>query len=259
MCRLNRHHCFNVLYAFIVFRDPTNRDYALPFYIFYVTRSIYIHLFIFSLCLTLSGRSLSRSFLRGCAYLRLTILLIILGAQQYKQEQVVAYTEKSQVKHETRHIQLVREYGFHPRTKASVSDGGLLPRKFEPFPEDMYGRPLEEIDTFIYEEVRWWFVECLSIILVTYIQCLCLFPSRIEFVFPTVCFMFYAFIMKLMRIFFFSLLFSSHLSIPLVSAFSFSLSPFLSPIHIGWILLPIAAHHSDILCGIETLSKELHS
>lgn len=232
---------------------------ALPFYIFYVTRSIYIHLFIFSLCLTLSGRSLSRSFLRGCAYLRLTILLIILGAQQYKQEQVVAYTEKSQVKHETRHIQLVREYGFHPRTKASVSDGGLLPRKFEPFPEDMYGRPLEEIDTFIYEEVRWWFVECLSIILVTYIQCLCLFPSRIEFVFPTVCFMFYAFIMKLMRIFFFSLLFSSHLSIPLVSAFSFSLSPFLSPIHIGWILLPIAAHHSDILCGIETLSKELHS
>lgn len=66
----------------------------------------------------------------------------------------MAYTEKSQVKHENRHIQLVREYGFHPRTKASVSDGALLPRKFEPFPENMYGRPLEEIDTFIYEEVR---------------------------------------------------------------------------------------------------------
>lgn len=66
---------------------------------------------------------------------------------------VVAYTEKSQVKHETRHIQLVREYGFHPRTKASVGDGSLLPKKFEPFPENMYGRPLEEIDTFIYEEV----------------------------------------------------------------------------------------------------------
>lgn len=43
-------------------------------------------------------------------------------------EQVVAYTEKSQVKHENRHIQLVREYGFHPRTKASVSDGAVLPR-----------------------------------------------------------------------------------------------------------------------------------
>lgn len=77
-------------------------------------------------------------------------LMIILGAY----EQVVEYTEKSQVKHENRHIQLVREYGFHPRTKASVSDGGVLPRKFEPFPENMYGRPLEEIDTFIYEEVR---------------------------------------------------------------------------------------------------------
>lgn len=76
-------------------------------------------------------------------------LIYILGAP----EQVVAYTEKSQVKHETRHIQLVREYGFHPRTKASVSDGAVLPRKFEPFPRNMYGRPLEEIDTFIYEEV----------------------------------------------------------------------------------------------------------
>lgn len=29
----------------------------------------------------------------------------------------------------------------------------MLPRKFEPFPEHMYGKPLEEIDTFIYEEV----------------------------------------------------------------------------------------------------------
>ncbi|XP_051859444.1 sodium channel protein 60E isoform X3 [Drosophila albomicans] len=67
-------------------------------------------------------------------------------------QQVVAYTQKSQVKHENRHIQLVREYGFHPRTKASVEDGDVLPRKFEPFPEHMYGKPLEEIDTFIYEE-----------------------------------------------------------------------------------------------------------
>jgi hypothetical protein len=34
-----------------------------------------------------------------------------------------------------------------------VVDGAVLPRKFEPFPEEMYGRPLEEIDNFIYEEV----------------------------------------------------------------------------------------------------------
>lgn len=68
-------------------------------------------------------------------------------------QQVVAYTQKSQIKHENRHIQLVREYGFHPRTKATVEDGDVLPKKFEPFPENMYGKPLEEIDNFIYEEV----------------------------------------------------------------------------------------------------------
>ncbi|CAD7014765.1 unnamed protein product [Ceratitis capitata] len=67
-------------------------------------------------------------------------------------QQVVAYTQKSQIKHENRHIQLVREYGFHPRTKATVEDGDVLPKKFEPFPENMYGKPLEEIDNFIYEE-----------------------------------------------------------------------------------------------------------
>jgi hypothetical protein len=65
----------------------------------------------------------------------------------------VAYTEKSQEKSESRHVQLVREYGFHPRSKVQVEDGSLLPRKFEPFPSHMYGKPLEEIDQFIYEEV----------------------------------------------------------------------------------------------------------
>lgn len=66
---------------------------------------------------------------------------------------MVEYTEKSQDKHESRHIQMVREYGFNPRSKVSVEDGAMLPRKFEPFPADMYGKPLEEIDNFIYEEV----------------------------------------------------------------------------------------------------------
>lgn len=70
-----------------------------------------------------------------------------------QQVQVVAYTEKSQDKHESRHVQLVKEYGFHPRSKVQVEDGSLLPKKFEPFPSNMYGRPLEEIDNFIYEEV----------------------------------------------------------------------------------------------------------
>ncbi|XP_034479991.1 sodium channel protein 60E-like, partial [Drosophila innubila] len=82
-------------------------------------------------------------------------------ANKVAKQQVVAYTQKSQVKHENRHIQLVREYGFHPRTKASVEDGDVLPRKFEPFPEHMYGKPLEEIDTFIYEEVSRRFFICI--------------------------------------------------------------------------------------------------
>ncbi len=68
-------------------------------------------------------------------------------------QQVVEYTEKSQDKHECRNVQLVREYGFHPRSKVQVQDGDMLPRKFEPFPQTMYGRPLEEIDNFIYEDV----------------------------------------------------------------------------------------------------------
>lgn len=68
-------------------------------------------------------------------------------------QQVVEYTEHSQDKQESRHIQMVREYGFNPRSKVSVEDGAMLPKKFEPFPADMYGKPLEEIDNFIYEEV----------------------------------------------------------------------------------------------------------
>jgi hypothetical protein len=81
------------------------------------------------------------------------LLLRLLAGKPDKQVQVVEYTEKSQDKNESRHVQLVREYGFHPRSKVQVEDGSVLPRKFEPFPEDMYGRPLEEIDHFIYEEV----------------------------------------------------------------------------------------------------------
>ena len=53
---------------------------------------------------------------------------------------------------------MVREYGFHPRSKVSVEDGALLPKKFEPFPQNMYGKPLEEIDNFIYEEVSGKFI-----------------------------------------------------------------------------------------------------
>lgn len=56
-------------------------------------------------------------------------------------------------RNESRQIQLIREYGFNPRSKVQVEDGDVLPKKFEPFPNELLGRPLEEIDQFIYEEV----------------------------------------------------------------------------------------------------------
>lgn len=67
--------------------------------------------------------------------------------------QVRPFTRESLDKHESKTHQLVRDYGFQPRRKLSVEDGSVLPGKFEPFPARLYGRPLEEIDNFIYDEV----------------------------------------------------------------------------------------------------------
>lgn len=64
---------------------------------------------------------------------------------------VKPFTKESRL--ENRTVQLVREYGFQPKRKMSVEDGAVLPNKFEPFPNNLYGRPLEEIDNFIYDEV----------------------------------------------------------------------------------------------------------
>ncbi|XP_011686244.1 PREDICTED: sodium channel protein 60E [Wasmannia auropunctata] len=63
---------------------------------------------------------------------------------------VKPFTKESRLENKT--VQLVREYGFQPKRKMSVEDGAVLPNKFEPFPNDLYGRPLEEIDNFIYDE-----------------------------------------------------------------------------------------------------------
>lgn len=65
-------------------------------------------------------------------------------------------TKQSLGKQETR-SHLVKEYGFQPKRKASVEDGSVLPIKFEPFPQALYGKPLEEIDNFIYDEVSIYF------------------------------------------------------------------------------------------------------
>ncbi|XP_066157194.1 sodium channel protein 60E isoform X3 [Euwallacea fornicatus] len=66
--------------------------------------------------------------------------------------QVKPFTKESLERLQRKTIQLVREYGFQPKRKLSVEDGSRLPSKFEPFPKKLYGRPLEEIDNFIYDE-----------------------------------------------------------------------------------------------------------
>lgn len=70
-----------------------------------------------------------------------------------RKAQVKPFTKESIERLEKKTIQLVREYGFQPRRKLSVEDGSRLPAKYEPFPSRLYGRPLEEIDNFIYDEV----------------------------------------------------------------------------------------------------------
>ncbi|KAF4532985.1 hypothetical protein B566_EDAN000674 [Ephemera danica] len=67
-------------------------------------------------------------------------------------QQVKPFTKESLERLENKTVQLVREYGFQPRRKVSVADGSVLPNKFEPFPRKLYGKPLEEIDNFIYDE-----------------------------------------------------------------------------------------------------------
>lgn len=68
--------------------------------------------------------------------------------------QVKPFTKESLERLERKTVQLIKEYGFQPRRKLSVEDGSRLPAKYEPFPKKLYGRPLEEIDSFIYDEVQ---------------------------------------------------------------------------------------------------------
>lgn len=79
--------------------------------------------------------------------------------------QVKPFTKESLERLQRKTIQLVREYGFQPKRKLSVEDGSRLPSKFEPFPKKLYGRPLEEIDNFIYDEVRFTYLLSLKLVL----------------------------------------------------------------------------------------------
>lgn len=75
------------------------------------------------------------------------------GGGKGVKSQVKPFTRESLERMEKKTVQLIKEYGFQPRRKLSVEDGSVLPGKFEPFPGRLYGRPLEEIDNFIYDEV----------------------------------------------------------------------------------------------------------
>ncbi|XP_072762114.1 sodium channel protein 60E isoform X2 [Anoplolepis gracilipes] len=74
------------------------------------------------------------------------------GTTKGGKQTVKPFTKESLDRLENKTVQLVREYGFQPKRKMSVEDGAVLPNKFEPFPNELYGRPLEEIDNFIYDE-----------------------------------------------------------------------------------------------------------
>ena len=41
-----------------------------------------------------------------------------------------------------------------PRRAPSILDGGQLPAKFEPFPPELIGKPVEEVDQYVYDKVR---------------------------------------------------------------------------------------------------------
>lgn len=78
---------------------------------------------------------------------------VTVGNSSRSKAQVKPFTKESLERLERKTVQLVREYGFQPKRKLSVEDGSRLPSKYEPFPPALYGRPLEEIDNFIYDEV----------------------------------------------------------------------------------------------------------
>ena len=53
---------------------------------------------------------------------------------------------------------LIRDYGFLPKRAPHLEDGAELPVKYEPFPSNLLGRPVEEIDQFVYEKVSAFFL-----------------------------------------------------------------------------------------------------
>ena len=49
--------------------------------------------------------------------------------------------------------QISNKKDFKKQRAAHLEDGAELPMKFEPFPPHLLGKPVEEIDQFVYEKV----------------------------------------------------------------------------------------------------------
>jgi hypothetical protein len=67
--------------------------------------------------------------------------------------EVRPFTKESLEKINIRTSNLIRDYGFLPKRKPNLLDGAELPAKYEPFPIELLGRPVEEIDQYVYEKV----------------------------------------------------------------------------------------------------------
>ena len=67
--------------------------------------------------------------------------------------EIRAFTKESLEKINLRTANLIRDYGFLPKRSAHIEDGAQLPMKFEPFPDELLGKPIEELDQFVYEKV----------------------------------------------------------------------------------------------------------
>lgn len=86
------------------------------------------------------------------------------GSHRRTSPSIKPFTQESLERLETRTSSVIRDYGFLPRRTPIVADGGRLPTKYEPFPRYMYGRPLEEIDRFIFEEVSMYLGKCYNLL-----------------------------------------------------------------------------------------------
>lgn len=67
--------------------------------------------------------------------------------------EVKPFTKESLEKINLRTSNLIRDYGFLPRRSPNLLDGAQLPAKFEPFPPELLGKPIEELDQYVYEKV----------------------------------------------------------------------------------------------------------